>query len=199
MDRLLGWLGTSANRRASIGGVAAGLVGLGAFGRGERAQVQASPRGGGQVRTVQISGTEMFIASPQQVWDFVTNAESGASCSAAVQQVTSISPSQFEVLVSRKYGRFNPSGTVEGIWSDMVAPTSGKLSGTGTASAGGSLEHSLEFTLAPALGGAATEVNYTAEVTFYGPLAKVNQAQLTSYVQSTAYLFVQCMHTTNGW
>jgi len=205
MDRLLGWLGASASRRASIGGVAAGLVGLGAFGRGERARVKAGPRSGGRVKTVQLAGTESFLASPQEVWDFLTNAELSAVCFASPERLTTISPTEFEFLVSRRYGRFNPSGTITSTWLDMVTPIedgtlgSGQQVGTGTASAGGSLEYSLKFTLAPAHGGTATEANYTAEVTFYGLLAKVSQAQLTSYVQSIAYQYVQCVHASNNW
>lgn len=200
-DRAVGrfcrWLGTSTNRRTGIGGIAAGLLGFGLNEAGSGAQPASQARKAS--RTVKFSGAETFNASPQEVWNFVTDADSGASCSAAVQRVTSQSGNRFEVKVKFQRGAFNPSGTVEGIWSNMVAQKSGKLSGTGKASAGGWLEHNLEFTMKPVQGGAATTTEFMADVVFYGMLARVSQKRLNKYVESTGNKFIQCVRDRNGW
>ncbi len=43
-----------------------------------------------------FSGAETFNASPQEVWNFVTDADSSASCSAVVQRVTSQSDKRLQ-------------------------------------------------------------------------------------------------------
>ncbi len=81
----------------------------------------------------------------------------------------------------------------------MVARKSGKLSGTGKASAGGWLEHNLEFTMKPVQGGSATTTEFMADVVLYGLLAKVSQKRLNKYVESTGNKFIQCVRDRNGW
>ncbi|MGI9254098.1 MAG: CoxG family protein, partial [Thermomicrobiales bacterium] len=149
--------------------------------------------------TVKISGKETFNATPEEIYAFVTDPERGAACSAAVEELTSQSGGKFTVKVAYRKGAFNPSGTVDGAFSNLVKDKSGRLSGTGIAIGGGRLEHRLEFMLATVPGIQATDASYTAEVVFKGALGGFSQKFLEKQVNTVASKFVLCARKTNGW
>ncbi|MGI9253076.1 MAG: hypothetical protein ACR2J8_04970, partial [Thermomicrobiales bacterium] len=74
-------LGASASRRAGIGGLAAGILGIGLGGKAAGAQADSQKRDK-RSRTVKISGKETFNATPEEIYAFVTDPERGAACSA---------------------------------------------------------------------------------------------------------------------
>ncbi|MFM9106409.1 MAG: CoxG family protein [Chloroflexota bacterium] len=194
MDRSIGVLvrslGARVSRRAGIGGVAAGLLSIGLNEAGAGAGA-VSEKQGKRSRTVRVSGTETFDASPGDVWDFVTDPESAAPCSPAFKKITSMSRMSFNLNVSYRKGCFDPSGSVEGTYSEMVVNESGRLSGTGKASGGGKLSHDLSFVLRPVMG--TTEVDYDAKVTFTGILAYCPQNTLEKHVNTVKRKYVKCM------
>ncbi|MFM9106408.1 MAG: CoxG family protein [Chloroflexota bacterium] len=141
---------------------------------------------------MQFSGTHRIEATPQEVWNFVTDAQGVSSCVPDVQSIETVSPEQFKAVVKAGLGPVRGKFSFDVHWKEMDEPKLAKMSAQGK-TPGSAVTMDTVMTLTPLDGGAATELTWTADIVVHGMIASVGARLMNGFVEKQTEQFFGCL------
>jgi carbon monoxide dehydrogenase subunit G len=141
---------------------------------------------------MQFSGTHRIEATPQEVWDFVTDPQGVSSCVPDVQSIDPISPSQFKAVVKAGLGPVRGKFNFDINWKELDEPKLARMSAQGK-TPGSAVTMDTVMTLTPLDGGSATELSWTADVVVHGMIASVGARLMNGFVEKQTEQFFGCL------
>jgi carbon monoxide dehydrogenase subunit G len=120
-----------------------------------------------------FTGRYMIAAAPNKVWDALNNPTVLKSCIPGCEQLDKTSPTDFVATAKLKIGPLSATFKGKVTLSDLVPPTSCRLTGEGQGGVAGFAKGGAEVVLSPE--GDGTVLTYTAKASVGGKLAQIGQ------------------------
>ena len=141
---------------------------------------------------MQFSGAHRIEATPQEVWNFVTDPHGVSSCVPDVQSIETISPEKFKAVVKAGLGPVRGKFNFDITWKEMEEPRVAKMSAQGK-TPGSAVTMDTVMTLTPLDAGAATELAWTADVVVHGMIASVGARLMNGFVEKQTEMLFDCL------
>ena len=143
-----------------------------------------------------MSGEYRISAPRARVWEALNDADILKQCIPGCESIEKISPTEFSAKVVAKVGPVKATFTGEVKLSDLVPPTSYKISGEGKGGAAGFAKGGAAVTLEEA--GAETVLRYTAQGNVGGKLAQIGSRLIDGTARKLAEEFFGKFAATVG-
>jgi uncharacterized protein len=139
---------------------------------------------------VNLDGSAVLAAPPEQVWAAITDPAVLARTIPGCASLEQVGEGRFAMVVSAGVGAIRGMYAGEVRLSDLSFPTSCVLHASGSGGPG-SVRATVPITLAPVDGG--TLLSYSAEAVVGGPVAGVGQRMITGVAKKMAEQFFSAM------
>jgi uncharacterized protein len=145
---------------------------------------------------MEMSGEYRISAPRARVWEALNDADILKQCIPGCESIEKISPTEFNAKVVAKVGPVKATFTGAVTLSDLVPPTSYKISGEGKGGAAGFAKGGAAVTLEEA--GAETVLRYTAQGNVGGKLAQIGSRLIDGTAKKLANEFFGKFAATVG-
>jgi len=136
---------------------------------------------------MKMSGTRQLSASKQQVWDKLNDVDVLKRCIPGCQDLEQVGDDKLKATVGLKVGPINAKFNGDVTLSDMNAPNSYRISGSGKGGAAGSATGGANVSLADNDGG--TELSYDVDAKVSGKIAQLGARLIDATAASLANKF----------
>jgi carbon monoxide dehydrogenase subunit G len=141
---------------------------------------------------VHLEGNVSIAAPRPKVWSFLTDPEAVAQCTPGLESMTIVEPGRkFRAVASVGLGSVKARFTLDVEWLDLQAPERALAKAHGTAP-GSTADVSGELIMREA-SAAATELQWSADVTIMGTIASLASRMMGSVTEKLAGQFFDCV------
>ncbi len=144
---------------------------------------------------MQMSDSREIAASPEEVWKAILDPEVLKQCVPGCEAMEGSPEEGFDATVVQKVGPVKAKFSGKVTLSDMVAPSSLKLSGEGKGGAAGFAKGEAAVTLAPS-GNGGTLLTYDVDAKVGGKLAQLGSRVIDGFAKKMADQFFQNFQET---
>lgn len=141
--------------------------------------------------TMEFDGDFESPRSPEELWNYFTDTEHLADCAPGMKEMTLLSPSEFEAVITVGVGSVNPTFDVEGTIAEADEPTKLVMTAEGSAGRKGAFDTVATMELERIEDG--TRLNWTAEANVSGLISSLGQRALGSVTNRLVGQFFDCM------
>ena len=139
-----------------------------------------------------LEGNVSIAAPRPKVWSFLTDPEAVAQCTPGLESMTIVEPGRkFRAVASVGLGSVKARFTLDVEWLDLQAPERALAKAHGTAP-GSTADVSGELIMREA-SAAATELQWSADVTIMGTIASLASRMMGSVTEKLAGQFFDCV------
>ena len=143
---------------------------------------------------MRFQGTLDIAAPRERVWAFVTDPKAVSACAPDVQSIEVLDPEHFKLVVRAGLGPIRATFNLDVVFTELLAPARANVRARGQAP--GSAVELLSTMELDAPTPDRTAMNWTADVTISGTIAKLGARLMQGAADKTIQQVFACIKTT---